>query len=240
MEQAENHSLEKIELKDNSRRAKLAINVFWAIGILNIIAVISGYFEFELLERIRDDGMYSIEEAESSDIRQGLIGLLQSGLYITSIVVFLNWFRRAYANLHRAGIKNLDHSESMALWSFFIPIISLFRPYKIAREIAVETKSKLTELIPEYKPSLNLSLIGFWWALFIITNYVGQFAFKSAVKSDTVDQMIASSQAYMISDFLDIPAAIVTLLMIKNISQHESLLFENINNPVTVNETELT
>jgi hypothetical protein len=229
MEQLENQKTETIELKDNSNRAKLVINVFWGICILNIIAVISGYFEYELLERIRDGITYSEQEAESNDLRQGIIGLLQSGLYITSIVLFLNWFRRAYGNLHRIGIRTLEHSETMAVWSFFIPIISLYRPYKIAKEIAVETRNKVTEIIPDNKTKLNLSILGFWWALFLITNYIGQFAFKSILKSDTIEQMITSTQAYMVSDFMDIPAAIVTLLMIKHISRYESLLFENIN-----------
>lgn len=229
MEQLENQKTETIELKDNSKRAKLVINVFWGICILNIIAVVSGYFEFELLERIRDGITYSEQEAESNDLRQGIIGLLQSGLYITSIVLFLNWFRRAYGNLHRIGIRTLEHSETMAVWSFFIPIISLYRPYKIAKEIAVETRNKVTEIIPDNKTKLNLSILGFWWALFLITNYIDQFAFKSILKSDTIEQMITSTQAYMVSDFMDIPAAIVTLLMIKHISRHESLLFENIN-----------
>ncbi len=228
MEQFENQT-EKIELKDNSKRAKLAINVFWGICILNIIAVISGYFEFELLERIRDGVTYSEQEAEANDLRQGIVGLFQSGLYITSVVLFLNWFRRAYGNLHRIGIKTLEHSETMAVWSFFIPIISLYRPYKIAKEIAIETRNKLTEIIPDIKTKLNLSILGFWWALFLITNYIGQFAFKSILKSDTIEQMITSTQAYMVSDFMDIPAAIITLIMIKNISRYESLLFKNIN-----------
>ena len=39
---------------------------------------------------------------------QGIIGLLQTGLYIASIVTFLNWFRRAFGNLHRIGIKKFS------------------------------------------------------------------------------------------------------------------------------------
>ena len=228
LEELEIQKTETIELKDNSNRSKLIINVLWGICILNIIAVISGYFEYELLERIKV-GIYSEQEVESNDSRQAIIGLLQSGLYITSIVLFLNWFRRAYGNLHRIGIRTLEHSETMAVWSFFIPIISLYRPYKIAKEIAVETRNKITEIIPDNNTKLNLSIIGFWWAIFLTTNYIGQFAFKSILKSDTIEQIITSTQAYMVSDLSDILAAIVTILMIKHISRYESLLFENIN-----------
>ena len=229
MEQIENQEIEKIELKDNSKRAKLIVNVFWAICILNLIAVISGYFEFELLERIRDGEIISEQEANANDLRQGVIGIFQSGFYIASIILFLNWFRRAYGNLHRTRIKQLEYSETMAVWSFVIPIISLYRPYKIAKEIVVETRKKLNELTSDYKSQTNLSIIGVWWALFLITNYIGQFSLKSVFKDDTIDQLITSTQAYMVSDFMDIPAAIVTLLMIKQISRDENVLFEKIN-----------
>ena len=229
VEHIQNRETDKVELKDNSRRAKLIINIFWGICILNLIAVINGYFELNLLKRIRDGGIYSVQEAESNDLRQGFIGIIQTGLYIASIVLFLNWFRRAYGNLHRIGIKNLEYSETMAVWSFFIPIISLYRPYKIAKEIAVETRNKLTEIIPDHKAASHLSILGFWWALFLMTNYIEQFAFKSILKDDTIDQMITSTQANMVSDFVDIPAAIVTLMMIKKISRDETLLFEKLN-----------
>ena len=107
----------------------------------------------------------------------------------------------------------------------FIPIINLYRPYIIAKEIAVETNNKLIEIVPDYKPLLNFSFIGFWWGLYLISNYIGQFAFNSILKDDTIDQMITSTIAYMASDITDILAAIVTLIMIRKISKLETLLF---------------
>ncbi|WP_348772859.1 DUF4328 domain-containing protein [Aquimarina sp. MMG016] len=106
-------------------------------------------------------------------------------------------------------------------------MISLFRPYSLAREITTETKNRVSQLNPEHKSNINFSIIGFWWALFIITNYIGSFAFKTLFKDDTIDQFITSTQAYMFSDFMDIPAAILTLVMIQQISKEEKLLFDS-------------
>lgn len=210
---------------ENSKRASIAIKIFWGICIANLFAVISGYFEFELLERIRLGENFSDEEASMNDLRQAIIGLLQSALYIASIITFLNWFRRAYGNLHRINVV-LDNEESMAVWSFFIPIINLYRPYQIAKEIAHETRKKVSEFDSKIASSRSFPILGIWWTLFIITNWIGQFAFKSIFKDDTIEQMITSTQAYMVSDFIDIPAAIVTLIMIKRISEDERKLFE--------------
>jgi len=209
---------------DNSNRASIAIKIFWCICIANLLAVISGFYEFELLERIRLGEHFTDEEATMNDLSQGVIGLIQSALYIASIITFLNWFRRAYGNLHRIGV-GLEHNESMAVWSFFIPFVSLYRPYKIAKEILVETRKKISKFDEKNSASRSFPILGLWWALFLITNWIGQFAFKSFMKDETLEQMITSTQAYMFSDFVDIPAAFVTILLIKQIASDERKLF---------------
>jgi hypothetical protein len=213
--------------KDNSKRARIAINVFWAICFVNLIAVLSGYFEFELLQKINYGENYTDNEIYSNDLRQAIIGFTQSFLYIAALIVFLNWFRRAYANLHRIGVKNLEYEDTMAIWGFIIPIANLQRPLKIAREILTETVNSIKLFNPNYRQTANSYIIGAWWALFLISNVIGEIAFKSVFKEDTVGQIINSTIAYMASDFLDIPAAFLTILMIKQLSEEEFTLQKN-------------
>lgn len=219
-----------MKLKDNSKRARLIINVFWGLCILNFIAIISTYFENELLERIKIGATFSMQEAESNDSRQAIIGLCQMVVYITSLVLFLNWFRRAYGNLHRIGIKTLKYSETMAVWSFFIPIINFYRPYKIAKEIATGTIGKLNELNPHNKANSKVIIIGLWWILtiinyFLVQLYVRRYSDNLLLDNYTIHDLIEINQLLMLSDFFDIVVTIVTILMIKHISKYESLLF---------------
>jgi len=230
MEHMQNEEKKVTELKDNSNRSKQAINILWIICILNLIGVISTYFEFQLLTRIRDGYDFSEQEALANDLRQGLIGIFQFIAQITSIVLFLNWFRRAYGNLHRIGTSSLEYSETMAIWGFIIPFVNLYRPYKIAKEIAVETKNKVVEIVPDHEPSFNSSIIGFWWAMFLLTGFVANIAFRLFQQDDTIEQVIISTQTYMLADLIDLIAAIVTIIMIKEISRYELLLFDNLKN----------
>jgi hypothetical protein len=217
-------------LQDNSKRAKVATIVFGLICIINIVAVISGYWEYELLEKIRIGENISEEEAIFNDLRQGIVGIFQFVVYLTSIVVFLMWFRRAYENLHKLGIDYLEYNTNMAVWSFFIPFINLYRPYKIMKEIWIESQEQLKKLVPEANINTSIFIVGFWWALFLITNYIGNFAFKTIFKDDTIQDLIKSTQAYMVSDFFDIPAAFVTLILIHNVSKVEAKLRQSIEN----------
>jgi len=221
-------TIEKCVLKDNSNRARLAINVFWGICLVNLLAVVSGYMELELLQELSVGVVPTDDVLDANDNRQMAIGLLQTGLYLASVILFLNWFRRAYGNLHRMQVVAPEHQETMAVWSFVIPLVNLYRPYQIAKEIATGIQMKLKAIVTDYRPANHLGVLGFWWALFIITNYIGQFAFKTIFKDDTIEQLITSSQAYMVSDLLDIPAAILTLLIIQRISKEEVLLFNRL------------
>ncbi|HAW21276.1 MAG TPA: hypothetical protein DCX14_13935 [Flavobacteriales bacterium] len=208
------------DMRDNQQRAKYAVQIFWVIVVVNVVAVASGYLQLDLLELIRDNGDYTDAQLDANDTRQTVVGLIQTLVYVSSMVLFVQWFRRAYANLERAGI-NIEHQESMALWGFAIPIISLFRPFTIAREIANGYVAAIRRSEPDYINPISKPLMGVWWTLYLITNVFGQIAFRSIFKDETVEQMITSSQAYILSDFLDIPAALITLNMILQISKTE-------------------
>lgn len=124
-----------VEIKDNSKRAKSLIIIFWSIVGLAFLGVLSGYHEFQLLKKIKFGEIISDREAALSAAIQSITGIAQTGIHLVSMVVFLGWFRRAYGNLHRVGILYLKHKESMAIGAWFIPIIWFYRPVQIMNEI---------------------------------------------------------------------------------------------------------
>lgn len=221
-------SIEKLEIWDNSKRAKIVMIIFWILTGLTVIGIVSGYFELEILKNAQQGEFISDEEANASDIRQMIIGLLQTGLYIASIVVFLNWFRRAYGNLHRIGITYLKHKESMAVWSWFIPIIFLFRPVQIMNEIWTETQEKIKKYDSNYNLKSRGLIIGLWWTLFIISNFIGRYVLKTAFKDETIEQLIEGSQAILVSDIMQIPEALLVLLIVFQLSKMELKLAEEV------------
>jgi hypothetical protein len=221
-------SNEKLEIWDNSKRAKNLMIVFWVLIGLTVIGLFTGYNELQILKNAQIGEYISEQEANTSDLIQGIIGLLQLGIYIASVVLFLNWFRRAYGNLHRLGIKYLKQKESMAVWSWFIPFINLFRPVQIMNEIWTETQEKIKKLDSEYHYKSGRLIIGFWWTLFIISNFIGRYVLKTAFKDETIEQLIEGSQAILISDIMQIPEGLLVILIVFQISKMESKLAEEV------------
>ena len=218
----------KIEIWDNTKRAQNLILTFWILIGLTFIGIISGYFELELLQNAQN-GLYVDEsEANANDLRQGVIGITQTILFIISIVLFLNWFRRAYGNLHRVGISYLNHSETMAVWAWFIPIIVLFRPVQIMNEIWNETQIKIKKFDSRYIIKNGGFMIGLWWTFFIVSNVVGRYVMSTAFKDETIEQLIDASEAMLISDLIQVPEALLVVLIVSQLSKMEIKLAEEV------------
>ena len=218
----------KEQFKDNSQRAKNVIYAFYGICIVNLIAIVSDYMQISLLKDYNAGILVEDSKAESNDFRQMIIGLLQSVLFITTAILFLVWFYRAYRNLHvTLGQKRMSYGKNMSVWGFLIPIMSLFVPYQITKEITTKNQRLLHKIFPDFKNITSYTLIGFWWATFIITNFVENFAFRTIFKTDTIDELITSTQAYLVTDILDIIASVLAILLVMQVSKEENLLFEN-------------
>jgi len=224
------YSNEHVEIWDNSKRAKNLIIVFCVLIGLTIVGLFTGYNELQILKKAQIGELVSEQEADMSDLIQGVIGIAQTGIYIASVILFLNWFRRAYGNLHRLSVSNLKYSETMTIWAWFIPIISLFRPVQIMNEIWNETQKKIKQLDASYTfKDLGLP-VTLWWILFIVSNFIGRYVMKTGFKDETIEQLIEGSQAILISDIMEIPEALLVILIVFKISKMESKLAEEIRN----------
>lgn len=208
----------------NSKRAEILIVVFGIFIAISLVGILSSLLELKLLQDI-NNGMYiSEEQANSNDIRQQIMAIVGIMAFIATAVVFLNWFRRAYGNLHRLGDKTLRHSESLAVWSFIIPIVCYFWPLQIMNDIWDRTQYHIKNVDKNYKMRKDKFLIGIWWTLFVISVLVGNILFRTIFKDETLEEMIVSSQAMIISDVLQIIEAIVVILIVKRVSEMEKQL----------------
>jgi len=221
IETNEEISTPKIMLKDNSKRAENLIIVFWIVIGALVLGLVPGFNEIILLDKLNNDMFVDDSTLDSSDSIQFIVGIVQTILLIISAVFFLNWFRRAYGNLNRLHIKT-EYEEQMAGWYFVIPILSFFRPYQIMVEIWQKTQSYLTAIKANYLENNHSFVIGLWWALFIIQNFIGHYLIRAAFDDGTLDDYIMSSQAMIISDVMQIIEGLFVIYIVKSISKMET------------------
>jgi len=218
----------QIEIRDNSKRAKLLLYVFYALIGITLLNILTGYNELRILKNAEMGFFVSESEAEFTDLMQGIAGLLGLIVYITSVVVFIMWFRRAYGNLHRMGISYLKNTESMAVWTWFVPFINLYKPFQIMSEIWLETQEKIKKLDAEYIIKSGTLLIALWWSLFLISGFLGRYVLQTSFKDETLEQLILHSEMSLYSDILEVPEALLVILIVLKISKMEVVLKEKV------------
>src|SRR2546430_5239740 len=88
----------------------LTTAVVLALGlcaVLDVVGLFSDVSYRHLLQRAMAGASISIQQADSADHRQAVIGWWQLGLFLATACFFLVWFRRAYTNVGRLGVHGL-------------------------------------------------------------------------------------------------------------------------------------
>jgi hypothetical protein len=129
-----------------------------------------------------------------------LVGLV--GLVLTA-VFYCMWVFRTIKAAMALSPKPFPTSAGMAVGYYFIPILSLYRPYQIMRqtfEWSMPQKEKLS--------SKTSALMLTWWLLWIFGNLIGY----SAVRADNVPLDVLSS-------FLSVLAGLGLIPLVKELSE---------------------
>ncbi len=212
------------QLKPNHERAKYAINIIWVVTAIEIISIISTFFQYRLLTIIANGGEYTVETATASDLRQLFILIMNILVSIISAITFIQWFRRAYFNLH-VKVNNLSYSEGWAAGCWFVPILNLYLPYQIMKKLYLETINILKEKNEYFQNTYTPTFVNVWWTVWILIRI---FAFVRLFvdNNNSIDGLINITIASIISSFLSILLAIITIKVIKDYSKLEIQLFE--------------
>lgn len=216
---------EGLPLKPNQQQSKNLVILIWVVLILGVVAFLSSYYQHSLLQAIANGNNFPVETLTANDTRERFIALAYLAAFIISAITFVEWFRRAYFNRHQK-VSNLSHSEGWAAGSWFVPIINVYRPYQIMKELYRETKEYLTHNGIEITQSLSTKYLGLWWTLWITNGVIGNGLFRLSMKAKTLDQITSITMGFMISHIIGIALALITLKVIKDYAKIEPLLHE--------------
>lgn len=212
------------ELRPNEQRAKYAVALIVIVLVLEFVSLVSGYMQYDLLKKVANGAELSVEKANANDLRERMVGIVYMIAYVVSAVTFIRWFRRAYYNLH-LRVNGLSFSAGWAAGSWFVPILNLFRPFQIMKELYVKTKDILILNGMNLKNEFSTHLLGWWWALWIIDGVLGQFVFRFSRTAESVEELTTLTITSMTSNVIEIFLSLITIKVIKDYASQEPLLF---------------
>ncbi|AII50408.1 DUF4328 domain-containing protein [Hymenobacter sp. APR13] len=197
-------------LRDNSARSQQAWYIFLSLGIvLAASAAVSLIYCFMLAS---NDAYSTMGTAFAS--LQGLLSLVVLGLTLASAVAFMRWMRRAYYNLAALGI-GVEYDDSWAVSGWIIPVVSLYRPYTIMREIWQRTQRM------GYGYVTSHTLLRVWWTLFLLRSATGIVTNLIANQVNTLEGVRAQLLWLAGSTVFDLAALFVTMKVIRRIADFE-------------------
>lgn len=159
--------------------------LFALVGIASLIVILLRIEQSQLYETMLDGRKVDIA-AEQSVLQQlQIVNTAQLLLVLASAVMFITWFYNAYVNLRPLGANRLNLSPGWAIGSWFLPIVSLYQPYFIAKDVWIYSAPFDVGKVGGSKP--RDTPVTIWWLLCVSLAFADCILFCVANLPDAID-----------------------------------------------------
>jgi len=158
--------------------------------LIDFIASASGVMEISLLRSLQNGSFIGDfnAAAESNDTRQQAIAVIQFLLFVGTGIVFLTWIFRANRNARALGAEGMRFTPGWSVGWYFVPIMSLWRPFQVMREIWQASAQP-----GNWQGVQTPPLLGWWWAMYLISQILAQIAYRMSENIESMDDAMLTS-----------------------------------------------
>jgi hypothetical protein len=139
-------------------------------------------------------------------------------LYLAAIVLFCWFMPRANRNARAFGALALRYSPGLSAAAFFVPLVNLFAPYFVLKEIW--QASDPNPIIPAAAVRLPL-FARIWWPLFLLDNFVGLFSVFSLRHVRTAAALISRMEFDVAGALTSIAAALAVIPTVRALARRQ-------------------
>ncbi len=204
-------------------RARWAVIALVAVIVSDVIAIWSDWLEIDLMNGVLEGEVASIDDLQSNDDRQSIVGILQFFALVVSAFFFIRWFHAGYVNLRALDQPNLRFRAGWAIGAWFVPILNLWRPKQIANDIWRGSDPDASSFHESaWKDAGIPLLLGLWWAAWIATNVIGNAVGRAWFGRDTADDIRDAATLDLASSVVDIGAAVLAVLVVRRLTARQA------------------
>ena len=198
----------------------------WTIALLIVTCII--HFVYGTVTLAYTFGYFSLYEF--GDVMSGL------GFWapIPTGVAFFTWIYRAAQNLPTLGVPDRRFSPGWAIGYWFIPIISLFRPYQVMGEISRGSSPAISRSSTDGRVT---ALLPWWWACWLASTVGGVVATAGEFVPEwwvgweawlvlwffsiSGTALLSTSPQSLLANALTICAGVLAILVVRRITNHQ-------------------
>lgn len=192
--------------------------VMYAQILIAVVAIILGFFEYQLLSGFQQGAYLSLQAAfDDGELAISLLqvtGIASLLAFIASALLIMRWIYLANSNARQLGAMNMSYTPAWSVGYYFIPIFNLWKPYLAMKEIWMASQNPL-----DWRTSKTTFLLPLWWVIWLTSNLLNQSVFRLSAEATALPELMKLNLLSQISNAIDIPLALVTLAMINAIYQ---------------------
>jgi Domain of unknown function (DUF4328) len=178
-----------------------------------IVAVVFDVAERSLVARVGSGEPVDFAELAASDDRQLAISLVQGALWIFGAAFFIAWLHRAYRNLEALGAEGLRYGPGWAIGAWFVPILNLFRPAQIVRDVWRGSHPYLADPLAWRDTAVPLTF-ALWWAAHLLSGVFGGIGGSLRLSAEEAADLEVASALYIAADSLTAVAAVLAFVVV--------------------------
>jgi Ca2+/Na+ antiporter len=191
----------------------LVVQTLAALGLL-----IPVLHERDLVDRVRSgSGTVTLHEAQQADNTLSALSGAVTLLYLATGIVWIIWFYRARRNVEAWDASYQRHGPGWAIGGWICPVVSLWFPYVIAKDILDDTEE--TDPHRARQPRSRPLLLA-WWLSFVALALI-PFV-ERAQHPSTLDQLSTYTDIVIAGIVIRIVAACLAFGVVRQITNAQA------------------
>lgn len=175
-------------------------------------------WRYAVLEQMPTDMATSVATADWHERLQGALEVAVGIPYAAAWILYFGWIYRVHRNLRALGNPTLEFSPGWAIAWYFMPILSLFKPFEVMREIWHGSDPDLSDVPRDRWPTGSLALLRWWWGFHIaayLVHYLVYYTARDAVSLEMIQRAVAVALAALLC--VQIPHALLKLILVRRV-----------------------
>lgn len=181
---------------------------FNGLIVAQIFYIASSVAAIDFFQEFGDEAMpAAMRSAEAFvNMHQAGASLIAAAFTLAAFAAYGRFYYRAMRNLHLSAAKGVDATPLATVSSYAIPVVNLWRPYAIVRQIWRASHD------PASSSGAAPVLIGWWWAATLAAALFGAGSLIAALNAGFYGAGITDRALYLDSLMLHIIASVAAIV----------------------------
>ncbi len=171
----------------------------------------------------------SADRAAAADATVAYSSIADAIVILATAVIYLRWVYLTKRNAMVFGGSRIAYGAGWSVGLFFIPVLSLWKPYVSAQETF---RASNPDCGQNWKDAPSPGLLRVWWALWLALSVLGQYIFRFEPAANDLAGLLTYTKVYLVDSLLQTALAVIVILLVAMLQRWQSAKFQALSQPI--------